>query len=103
MTKLLSVSFFVLSLFGVDAPKAPPAKPAAIVPISIEDQQALYAAVSEFNAAQKNVQTLSEIVRLRSCLRANLTEAECGPWNQQGQVIRLPKKEAPNPAPAQAP
>lgn len=90
MKLLFSSLFAAILMVAADAPK-----PLPPVPVSVEDRQLLEQAVADFNAAQKHVQTLSEIVRLRSCLTAGVTLAECGPWNTQGQIVRMPKPELP--------
>jgi hypothetical protein len=90
--KLLYVLLIAASLSAADP------KPPSAIPVSPQDMQALKASQDEVNRAVKSLQDLGEIVRLRSCLAAGVTLAECGQWDQSGVIVRLPKPET-KPAP----
>jgi hypothetical protein len=81
---------FAASLLAADP------KPPATIPVSGQDAQTLRAANDEAARAMKSLQDLAEIIRLRSCLAARVGPDECGQWQKDGTIERIPKP-APKP------
>lgn len=95
MRKKLVRLIFVLLTFSISRGWAESPKVIHLTPDELIRRDALrkelQAATDKFQLLVRAINAEDNSLRLEACLRAEVKATECGPYNGQGQVIKLEK------------